>query len=371
MFVLAAEHIPHYAQYYRRSRPLKPKIVVGIVIFAILIGAIIFPHRKPPHKIKTPEKPAVHPLMMMAFFENGWGGVYGDSFPVLKENYPFVDVISPFWYSVDDAGQIRVNRSRLEVLDFAKSKDIPVIPLVTNWQGSGGRFLTSEPARQNSLANLVNLSRNYPGLNLDVEFLPASYREPLVQYIQSLHTLLAQEKKQLLVCAYPQVDFPQSRSALHDYPGLAAACDGLILMAYDYHRPNTASGPVAPLPWVEANIQYALKAVPPDKLWLGIPGYGYRWQGQAKTEAIPAWKAEQDARELKIPVQWDPTSQTPFYTWDTNHNGGVVWYEDKRSTGEKIKLARKYRLKGLALWRMGYEVKGFWSSLSSAGGSNF
>jgi spore germination protein YaaH len=49
-------------------------------------------------------------------------------------------------------------------------------------------------------------------------------------------------------------------------------------MAYDYHRPGTSPGPVAPLAWVEANIQNTLQTVPPEKLWLGIPGYGYRWR---------------------------------------------------------------------------------------------
>jgi spore germination protein len=339
---------------------LKTKFLIIIFLLIVLILVIALPHLKPPEKTRMSKEPPEHRLMMMAFFENGWGGIYGDSFPGFQENYQFIDVLSPFWYSLDEQGQIRVNRSRAQVRALAESRDIHVIPLVTNWQGGSSRFLTSEPARRTSLANLLNLARNYQGLNLDVEYLPVSFRESLALYVQGLRGLLAREKKQLFVCVYPQVDFPEFRSGLHDYRALSAACDGLIMMAYDYHRPGTPAGPVAPIHWVEANIQHALKMVPPDKLWLGIPGYGYRWGGQAKTVAIPAWKAERDAMDKKNSA-WDRASQTPYYIFGENSAGGVVWYEDKRSAGEKLKLARKYKLRGVALWRLGYEVRDFWS----------
>jgi spore germination protein YaaH len=339
---------------------LKTKFRIIIIVAIVLIAAIVLPRLKSPEKIKKPERAVEQRLLMMAFFENGWGGVYGDSLPVFQENYRSVDTISPCWYSVDDDGQIRVDRSRTEVLDFSRSKGVPVIPLVTNWQGKSSRFLTDETARRNSLTHLADLARNYRGLNLDIEYLPSNFKAPLVQYVQELRRLFAREKKRLFVCVYPQVDFPESRSGLHDYYGLSGACDGLIMMAYDYHRPGTPAGPVAPISWVEANIQYALKTVAPGKLWLGIPGYGYRWRGGAKAEAIPAWKAAEDAREQKIPVQWDRASRTPYFILGENSADGVVWYEDRRSTEAKIKLAKKYRLKGVALWRLGYEAKDFW-----------
>lgn len=341
---------------------MKLKFIILSIIMITVVLVVNLTMFKPTGKKKEFEKATEHPLQVMAFFENGWGGIYGDSFPGLQQNYRFIDILSPFWYSLDDAGRIRVDRSRSQVLDFSNGKNIAVMPLVTNWQGKSGGFLTSEGARRNALNNLLNLVRQYqyPGLNLDIEYLPPGYKEPLTQFVQELCKLLAEEKKQLYVCVYPQVAFPESRSGLHDYQGLAAASDGLILMAYDHHRPGTRPGPVAALPWVETNIQNALKVVPPEKLWLGIPGYGYQWRGQAKTGAIPAWKAEADAREQKIAVQWDLVSQTPYFAQGANGSGGVVWYEDKRSAREKIKLARKYKLKGVALWRLGYEVKDFW-----------
>jgi len=342
---------------------MKIKFLIISIIMAVIIIVANLLLLMPPGKTDTPQKPVPrkveHRLKTMAFFENGWGGVYVDSFPGFQEKYRFIDIVSPFWYSVDDTGHIRVDRSRSEVRDFTGGKGVSMIPLITNWQGKSGRFLTDDKARRISLDNLRELARGYEGLNLDIEYLPVNYRDALTRYVQELYALLVKDSKHLYVCVFPQVDFPESRAGLHDYQALSAACDGLIMMAYDYRRPGTPAGPVAPIFWVEANIQHALKTVPPGKLWLGIPGYGYRWRGQAKAVAVPAWKAEQDALEQNL-AQWDSDSQTPFFNSIHNGENEVIWYEDQRSASEKLKLARKYKLKGVALWRLGYEVGDFW-----------
>lgn len=349
---------------YLLKGSLKNKILIcGLLIVIGVLLAFSFLRFLAPQKTKPSQpKPLTHHLRLLAFFENGWGGVYGDSFPGLQENYRFIDLLSPFWYSLDDTGQLRVNRSRAEVQEFAASQSIPILPLVTNWQGRSGGFLVNDQARRTSLANLRELALNYQGLNLDIEYLLPSFKQPLARYVQELHALLARDQKQLYVCVYPQVDFPASRSGIHDYQALSAACDGLILMAYDYRRPGTPAGPVAPLPWVETNIQNTLQSVPPEKLWLGIPGYGYRWRGNGtRPEAVPAWNIEQDSREKNIPGQWDSISRSPYLTYPENGSTVTVYYENRRSSAEKIKLAQKYHLQGIALWRLGYEVKDFWS----------
>jgi spore germination protein len=359
-------HFRNWAHSLRRT--LKNKVLVlGFLLIIGLPSAFILTRIPAPQKIRSSQpSPSAHRLQMLAFFENGWGGVYGDSFPTLKEQYQFINLLSPFWYSLDDSGQIRVNRNRAEVCDFATSQGIPILPLVTNWQGRSGGFLIREQARQASLSNLRELAQNFQGLILDIENLPPNYKEPLARYVQELSSLLFKDQKQLLVCVYPQVDFPASRSGIHDYQALSAACDGLILMAYDDHRPGTPAGPVAPISWVEANLKNAIHSVPPEKLWLGIPGYGYRWRRAHARDAgtnpvaLPAWKVEQEAREKNIPTQWDFNSQAPFLIYPEG-NVTVAWYENRRSMAGKIKLAQKYRLPGVALWRLGYEVKDFWS----------
>lgn len=51
----------------------------------------------------------------------------------------------------------------------------------------------------------------------------------------------------------------------------------ICLMTYDQHTRWTATGPVAGWTGTIANLDYALKFVPKEKLSLGIPLYGYHW----------------------------------------------------------------------------------------------
>jgi spore germination protein len=49
-------------------------------------------------------------------------------------------------------------------------------------------------------------------------------------------------------------------------------------MTYDQHRPQDAPGPVAARDWAETNLDFLLTRIAKRKLWLGVAGYGYRWQ---------------------------------------------------------------------------------------------
>src|SRR5437762_3350122 len=63
----------------------------------------------------------------------------------------------------------------------------------------------------------------------------------------------------------------------YDLKAISESVDFLCLMTYDQHTTWTVPGPVAGWNWTVANLDYALRVVPPQKLALGIPLYGYHW----------------------------------------------------------------------------------------------
>lgn len=341
---------------------IKIKLFIGLILITVLTAAILSfqPKIQPPLPTPLPiPKPQV-----MAFFVNGRGA--GDSFPSLQTHYQFLDIISPFWYSIRDNGHVSTD-SRHEVSQFARQSGLKTIPLVTNSTGTSSQFLINSAAREQSLTELVKIAREYDGLNLDIEYISPKYREPLTQYVQQLSSLLIRERKKLYFCVFPQLDFPEKLWRLHDYQGLADVCDGIILMAYDQHRPNTSAGPVASIGWVEDNIRHALKSIPLKKLWLGIPVYGYKWRTgpSGKGIALSAREAEENAARLNIEPQWDPNAKVPYYSYtgdtlSTPQSRFTVWYEDKKSATFKYELVKKYGLPGIAFWRLDYEVEDFW-----------
>ena len=56
--------------------------------------------------------------------------------------------------------------------------------------------------------------------------------------------------------------------------------------------------------------------------------------------------------------------QTPFFTYTEAGTKYEVWYENRHSTAAKLRLVDKYNLRGVAVWRLGYEDPGIWEVLS-------
>lgn len=49
---------------------------------------------------------------------------------------------------------------------------------------------------------------------------------------------------------------------------------------------------------------------------------------------------------------------------DSQGNEREIWFEYSASAVQKIELARKYKLVGFSLWRLGYEDNLFWQSVN-------
>ena len=62
------------------------------------------------------------------------------------------------------------------------------------------------------------------------------------------------------------------------YADLDAYCDTAAIMSYGMSWAGSAPGPVSPRSWLEGIYSYAANAMNPDKIMMGLPGYGWRWQ---------------------------------------------------------------------------------------------
>lgn len=113
---------------------------------------------------------------------------------------------------------------------------------------------------------------------------------------------------------------------------------------------------VAPLPNVRDVVEYAVTEIAPQKLWLGIPNYGYDWQlpfvqGSTRATAISNQYAVSQAIRYNVVIQYDEQSQAPFFRYlDQNGNTHEVWFEDARSIRAKFALIPEFGLRGAGYW---------------------
>mgnify|MGYP001127801650 FL=1 len=114
---------------------------------------------------------------------------------------------------------------------------------------------------------------------------------------------------------------------------------------------------VAPLPNVRQVVEYALSEIPQEKIYLGIPDYGYDWplpyrRGETRARSISNQRAVEIAVERRVEIAFDQRAQSPWFRYT---DGGVtheVWFEDARSMSAKLGLVSEYGLHGAGYWNL-------------------
>lgn len=127
---------------------------------------------------------------------------------------------------------------------------------------------------------------------------------------------------------------------------------------------------VAPLRNVELVVDYALSEIPAEKIWMGIPNYGYDWtlpfrQG-SRAQSISNQEAVALAVQNRVAIRFDQAAQSPWF-WYVDGQGREheVWFEDARSIRAKLELARSRGLYGVGYWNLMRPFPQNWALLNS------
>lgn len=244
-------------------------------------------------------------------------------------------------------------------------------------------LVNSPQSQQNLLQSLDSLLLAYPidGINLDLE-----YNGTVDQVLRDRFTEMVVNIDQHLETTHPQIKFSldfyagaASKQLIWDLAQLEPYLDYMIVMAYDFHRPNSPqAGPVAPLfggeeSWegdINQHLAKLTQLVPQEKILLGIPFYGYQWQtttreAQAKTypqtgqtmelNEVEALLNPGNQAEYQVKKHWHQAALSPYLTYQRDGKNYVVYYENGRSLSYKIDYANRLNLAGVAIWALGYE----------------
>src|SRR5580704_12196056 len=165
------------------------------------------------------------------------------------------------------------------VMPFLKNEDpvMEVFPMVNNYE-DGANWVDVSPFLNNADARALFRrqalqflsSGRFRGLIVDFEAFPASGQPGYVSLLREVSEDLHAHAMKLYVAVPPHNDE-------YDYPSIAAAADGVVLMNYDEHYPGAESGPVASQDWFEQNLKYATSVIPKEKIICAIANYGYDW----------------------------------------------------------------------------------------------
>ena len=281
---------------------------------------------------------------------------------------PYMTYLTPFTYGITAEGGLVIPDDAWLVAAAAEYRaqtwmHLSNVPEAGSFESRLGGALLENKAAQARLIDAIvaNMTaKGYRGLDVDFEYLEGRQAAAYAAFIEALRQRLDPLGWPVTVALAPKSSAGQ-RGLLyegHDYAALGRAADSVLLMTYEWGYTAGPPMAVAPLPQVRRVLDYALTEIPPEKIFLGVPTYGYDWplpfrQGITRAPSLSPQQALALARRYGAEIQYDETAQSPWFRY-TAENGTVheVWFEDARSSLAKFRLAADNRLQGVGLWSL-------------------
>ena len=293
----------------------------------------------------------------------------------LDQTLPSLSYITPFSYGFRSDGSL-ASLADDTIVEAARSQGVSPIMLLTT--------LNTEGKFDNSLSNLLlndtdmqdfligriietMQTKGYRILDVDFEFVFPENRLVYTEFIKRIKRAFEPYGYKVWVALAPKTSAEQEGLLYeaHDYSLLGEAADRVLLMTYEWgyrYGPNMA---VAPINKVRQVVDYALTEIPPEKILLGVPNYGYDFTlpyipDRSEATTVSNTEAVKLAWEKKASIEYDQVSEAPFFRYHENGKTHEVWFEDARSFKAKLDLMDEKKLSGISIWNlMNYFPQGF------------
>lgn len=337
-------------------------------------------------QITNPAQISIGQVVTIPLSDEKIGSIYvngyvfpGISTDTLQKTLPNLTFISIFSYEVRADGSLS-NLNDQPIIDAARAANVAPLMVITNIREGGGfsgdiahAVLTNEAAQNNLINNILQtLPKGYYGINVDFEYIFPYDRESYNQFIARLTETLKAQGYIVTTSLAPKISADQQGTLYeaHDYPFHGRTVDFVILMTYEWGYTYGPAQAVAPLNEVRRVLDYAVTAIPPEKILMGIPNYGYDWtlpfvQGSS-ARVLSNTAAANLASSVGAEIKFDLKAQSPFFNYfDNNGNEHVVWFEDARSIRAKLYTVNEYGLAGVSYWTLNSYFPQNWIVLNS------
>lgn len=350
-------------------------LIAGIVGALVLV--FLFYPRQTPYLSPAPTPPKVAPQPMVpnplkatdgvkvvGFYDGTTGQTQMTTnvLDMIKANKSKLDYLAPRLYDLKSDGTLtmKTDATAQKQLTDAGVKILPRINV------SGGESaITDAKTRAKAVQSITDAVTKVSGAGciLDLPKLPDKARAELPKFLSELRAKLP--GKMISVTVPPVQSLTQTKpTGTSELKAISDQVDQLVLMMTDGHSQSTASGPVAPISWVETNIKAVLAAgVPANKLILGVATWGFDWV-KGKTDQTTSMPMNRIPAAKTDSHSYDTKDQASYLTYtDSSGNKHEMWWEDEKTLGPKVDLAKRYSLGGLAVLKLNYSDQAYWTAL--------
>lgn len=210
--------------------------------------------------------------------------------------------------------------------------------------------------REHVIKQLAKAAKNYDGLQIDFELVPARDAKNFRSFLRELRSRIGEEK-------WFSVALPARIRTLsddiYDYSLIAKCVDRIIVMAYDEHWSSSKPGPVASLDWCDKIVSYASTVIPQKKLVMGMPFYGRTWEKDSPEGAFRFTGINEVLNSNSVHTVSRDEGLVPYFTYRKLVTV-TGYFDDTISLVAKSRLYESKNVTRVAFWRVGQEDSAFW-----------
>lgn len=364
--------------YFGNKKPTTNNLLANFVITAEYDGveipyeyesAVPFTYK---YNEIIPKESSYSGLKMMSWIP-AWG--MESALVSLRKNPKIWYSLSPVWYSANKNGSLtkQPTFNNYELRRICKNNKIKLIPSIGSFDADiFGSILRNESYRKRHIRDIVNevVKNNYDGIDLDYESTYESDKANLILFVKELATELHKNKKILSYTVHSKWTdewvyswAPQTHQA-QDWAELSKYADEIRVMSYDFTSQGSKTpGPVSPYMLSVGILKYAEGKVPPEKLVLALPFHAFSWKKKSngKFETPASAYQPQTVQRIKKASKSFKEKKDPWLREmraEYNYKGAnwVIYYPNSSTLRERYELAKRYKIKGIAFWRIGGEV---------------
>lgn len=290
---------------------------------------------------------------------------------VLRQTLPYLTYLTVFTYGIKEDGTL-TDVDDEEIVELARQYGVaPIMQLSsitergTFSSASAARIFSDKALWERLIEDVIRIlgEKRYAGVDLDFEYVEMQYAEAYVAFVEAIRARLSPLGYEVFVALAPKYSADQEGLLYegHDYAGLGNVSDSALLMTYEWGYSLGEPQAVSPLDKVRRVIDYGISEIPPQKIFLGVPNYGYDWPlpyvaGETRARSLSNTDAVALAKERNAEILFDEVAQAPYFNYFVRENGRpvehVVWFEDARSVTAMLSLVEEYGLRGFAVWNL-------------------
>ena len=309
---------------------------------------------------------------------NGYASNY-INLATLKKTLPYLTYLSIFGYRVIESGEV-IEIDDTKILQLAKNYGVAPLLIITTLSTLGQenvetsyKILNNENSMDRLIDNLIRIlkKKGYYGINITYELLTNLTVSLYETFNKKAYTRFKKEGLSFFITISPSIVFTSSTITFEKiyYTNIIHNSDKTIILNHLWGSTMGPPSPIASISKINEFLDYLIPPALPEKSVLGLPLIAYDWElpyiiGLSKAISLSLDAVLILAQQHHAIIQFDESSQTPFFTYNTQQAGitvaHIVWFVDARIMDAELIIIANRGLRGSGLWNIMKFVPQLW-----------